>query len=473
MKKQVAQLEIDEAAHATIGFISTAFMEKKFGGPEFQFFHNEMSRFVQLEPIPNARKINGRTIDFYAPSFWHACCKILYEWAISRFNDDESKAKILAYRGQSNPWPFCPTLWRSNYRSYGNSPAEAIRKYLSPGDKNQDVSFNFFPGYSSLDGLTAFAQHHEFPTRFLDFTFHPLVALFFSVGDSKQADLPNNSMNGHGMIFQTYFSNFFWLANRTPLKLELGMMPPMHVPRLYQQQGFFVDCGDDSNKKHLPELEIIFQRIYFPREYPIVNADIKEVISEDVMMTALGNETDIYAPQLLEEIGSTWYSAFEWYQQAIKALKEYCNSKPTSFDIDTAVRLMKESNGKDALPWSGNYSNFGMASNRFGIEAAPHLARAALQICNIATVYGTQSYFMDETVTLAYARANRSLFEAIIEISKKVQLHNIHHYAQELESVNNLMQEISGSLTKGEREFIDRTVSARHDGPNRIVFGDF
>ena len=91
--------DVKKARQATYAFVSEAFGPGRgFGGADFENARARLHQFRDCEPLAGGRKVNGVSIDFVSPSFWHACCAVLYRWALSR-STQSGHYGLLAYRG--------------------------------------------------------------------------------------------------------------------------------------------------------------------------------------------------------------------------------------------------------------------------------------------------------------------------------------------------------------------------------------
>jgi len=90
--------------------------------------------------------------------------------------------------------------------------------------------------------LLAVAQHHGLPTRFLDWTLNPLVALYFAVEQDPDVD---------GMVYYVYLDNFVnekELINIDPFKVDSvhAYSPVRLTPRISAQSGLFTIQPDPT-----------------------------------------------------------------------------------------------------------------------------------------------------------------------------------------------------------------------------------
>ena len=155
------------------------------------------------------------------------------------------------YRGQSNEgWSLLPSLAREP--SDLNRESDLIAKFK----QNASLLLPNVPG-NDWEWLTIM-QHHRVPTRLLDWTESPLVALYFAVTSSNEEDgalwvLEPTSLNRESKIspeYNNYIPNFedhitsnyspSALRAETMTKLEpIAIIGPRNTQRMQAQLGVF------------------------------------------------------------------------------------------------------------------------------------------------------------------------------------------------------------------------------------------
>jgi hypothetical protein len=475
---------MDRAQAHVYAFLLEAYGPNRgFLGENFNEVANGLREFIKEEPLPGGRVVKGQPIDLVAPSFWHACCSVFFDWSISRFAADDGTTQLKIYRGQTNPWPLRSSLWRStdNMIANGSAALSAFQTFLRASLRGDpDPSYEHFSPFLEAHGIAALAQHHGFPTNLIDFTFDPLVALYFASRPASKATVLAGVPNGHGVIFECHLSNLKKVRKRSGVTARYELLPPIHVGRFYQQRGILVDCGDpraqhaDSQlggSAGCAELERACTRIFFPRAYPEMKG-LENAIEDHMMAYWMSEPKSVWHTPQTAAIQDQWYLVYHWYAEPFEALRSYCSTAPAQFDSASAIRVMSDAIENDPPPWSGHI-RFMESSGSRAQRLAEYFATAAAMVADVAKVFCRPGWRLDRDLVVQYARSNPVFFSALFELASKVDLYSLPNIKQAVaEALGDEVASLAGALSDSQRTELRSLPRIEQQDPQVLRFLD-
>ncbi len=149
-------------------------------------------------------------------------------------NQIESDTNTTIYRGQPNVEdPLVPKAFRKEYLKINDE--QAFNYFKRNGIAHINVKLENDWEY------LAYAQHYSVPTRLLDWSFNPLVALFFSVNEMKSTDTA---------LFKFDYSEAGTISlDDNPFQIQnTGIYVPRAITnRILAQKGLFTIHTNNKN----------------------------------------------------------------------------------------------------------------------------------------------------------------------------------------------------------------------------------
>jgi len=167
----------------------------------------------------------------------------------SRYANSQDDKRVLFYRGQSNAqYKLTPSVFRKGLLS---------KEHQLISDIMLESPEEFVGIHSSLERLIKM-QHYGLPTRLIDVTFNPLVALYFACCSNKDCD-------GEIITFYDY------LVNPTDLNVRcLSEISEYYGSTERQMLGFLSERGISN-----PELVTITSKTHIPIRVQMNNERIR------------------------------------------------------------------------------------------------------------------------------------------------------------------------------------------------------
>lgn len=186
---------------------------------------------------------------------------------------------LCCYRGQTKDWPLIPSLGRMKERKYLDGLLEIEEDII---EKFNQYSYPYFENKTmSYFEYLIQAQHFGLPTRLLDFTSNPLVALYFAVEE--------NNLNSDGIVWG--IDEFAQSKIPSINENEIIFYSPTHFNnRIINQNSIFAVFPVQKNTENITPLETynlrIFQKIIIP-------STLKESIKNELDFLGI-NKMSIY-----------------------------------------------------------------------------------------------------------------------------------------------------------------------------------
>lgn len=141
------------------------------------------------------------------------------------------------FRGQSSStFKLVPKVGRISHTSKTRQRAEQSLFKIFKRSAGQYLNKNPSNDWDWL----AIAQHHGLPTRLLDWSFNPLVALYFAVEERVDEDGAVYALHGPRRVPQRILDTVSPFSIESPMRF----VPNIVVPRVWVQEGLFTIHSD-------------------------------------------------------------------------------------------------------------------------------------------------------------------------------------------------------------------------------------
>jgi len=148
------------------------------------------------------------------------------------FLENEQNESMI-FRGQTEDWPLIPKLGRMKFQSQVSKIVDVERLIL---DSFKEMSFPYVDYRPANDfEWLALGQHHGLPTRLLDWTLNPLIALWFAV------ERPNKLQGNSPVVWAFDYKDRDILRDYSSLDIKRTSVfrPPLIARRIQTQSGVF------------------------------------------------------------------------------------------------------------------------------------------------------------------------------------------------------------------------------------------